>query len=97
MFRIYTEDTGPAGRAAVLELLAAHNIPGATVYNATGVWNGARENSLVIETDGPPSDNLPATCRNVRAAVYDYANAVKRALAQAAVLVIETADTVTVL
>ena len=92
MFRVYTEDTGPEALATVLRTLARFGIDGATVYHGVGVWRGAVERSLVIETDGANPTRAPNTI-DARAAVYSFAQDVKNALRQTAVGVVETADT----
>lgn len=33
----------------IIESLSNHSISGATLFNATGIWNGERENTIVVE------------------------------------------------
>lgn len=78
MFKVYTQDTG----SDVASNLAAQYFEGFTVLRGVGCWRGKFERSLVVEIDGMP-----------RAKVYDYARALKDALAQEAVLVQEIGST----
>jgi len=84
IFRFYV-GTGPdtiardfeARYATVAAVLAFHGIDGATIMPAVGVWQGAREQSLVIEIvgDGP----IP---------VHDIADALRATFYQDSVLVV---------
>lgn len=88
MYRIYTEDTASIdARKIVLRLLSANGIMGATMYSAVGVYQGKAEPALVIETDG--GSGSAATCRR---AVHRVAKALRRALSQESVGVVETSD-----
>ncbi len=102
MFRIYAEDTtvshygaGHTSQDVALHLLARHGITGATIYSALGVWRSATERALVIETDGASGDARDEVA--ARCAVYSFAYDLKSELNQTAVLVLESADTVTVI
>lgn len=98
MFRVYTEDTdGLNARGVIRDLLAHHGIASATIYNALGIWQGQAERALVIETDGGPAGTEWRNDAARRGAVYSFAEALRDALKQTAVGIVETADTFTLL
>lgn len=43
---------GNPARDSVTDWLADHDIKGATLYPATGIWKGGQENTIIIEIVG---------------------------------------------
>ena len=78
MFRVYTEDTG----SDVAEDIAAEYLDGFTLIRGIGCWRGTFEQSLVFEIDTSDSE-----------LVFKFAKALKSALDQEAVLVVNQPST----
>ena len=96
MFRLYCEDTRePDATAAVLKILDAYGITGATIYSALGVWRGTRERSLVIETTGNQDRVSDVDVTATRARIYSAAESIRQALQQDAVAVLESQEDLT--
>ncbi len=76
LYRIITEDKPHDSSAEII--LQRHGIDCFTIFHAVGYWQGAKENSLVIEIDCQPIKQFT---------VYAAAKDIKLALNQEAVLV----------
>lgn len=75
IYRILTEDKD----RAKIEALVSGMFDGATIFSARGIWQGASENSLVIEIDGDV--NLKGKVLSVAKLIKDY-NAQEAVLVQ---------------
>lgn len=82
MFKVYTEDVG--GNTA--EGIAAQYFDGFALFRGIGCWRGTFEKTQCFELD--TSDSRVTAER-----VYDFAAALKEALGQTAVLVVELHST----
>ena len=80
-----------AAEKAILAILQREGIPGATIYNALGVWEGEREGSTVVEWW---TESQGRTVGGARCAARHVARAIARALNQTAVAVVESSATV---
>ena len=79
LYRIITEDKGIPKLRLQLEQIVGKYFDGFTVFEATGYWKGARENSLVFEISVPDKTALYA--------VVNAADEIKTVNKQEAVLV----------
>jgi len=64
MYRIYTEDVN----RELIEQIVADSFDGYTLLPATGVWKGAREQSVVIELSTEDKARVFETARQIKAA-----------------------------
>ena len=81
LYRICTENI-PAKRTKV-ERAVANEFPGFTILEGAGYWNGAREDSLIIEILTLDSEGGTKELDKIRA----VARLIKRILKQEAVLI----------
>jgi len=74
VYRIFTEDI----MRDTVESIMVEFFDGFTIYNATGYWQGAKENSIIIEIVGE---------QEIENIVQEAGSRIKHALRQEAVLI----------
>jgi hypothetical protein len=63
VYRIYTEDKNLPQISSILN----EDFPSYSVFEATGVWKGVQEKSLLIEIDGANATKVRAVAAKIKA------------------------------